>query len=311
MTLAILCSGQGPQHPRMFALTGDAPDASSVFEHAATLLGGRDPREIVRSDADLALHGNRVGQILCATQATAANAALRGAWPGRRVIAGYSVGEVAAWGMAGLLDSNAILDLVERRAAAMDAHSRPGDGLLFVRGLPRETIERLCRRHDSAIAIVNPADAFVVGGAGSALDALADDAKRLGATRVVQLAVEVASHTPRLAAATAEFREFLGRAPIRSAPEAGVRLLSGIDGLPVVDIAEGMNKLADQISRTVAWSDCLQGCVEAGVSAFLELGPGKALSEMAASACPGIPARSLEEFRTLQGARDWLKRLER
>jgi [acyl-carrier-protein] S-malonyltransferase len=183
--------------------------------------------------------------------------------------------------------------------------------LLFVRGLARETIERLCAQHASAIAIVNPADAFVVGGAGPALDALADDAQQLGAARVVRLAVEVASHTPLLAAATAEFRALLNRTPIRPAPEAGVRLLSGIEGSPVVDVAEGLNKLAAQISRTVAWSDCLQACAEAGASAFLELGPGKALSEMAASACPGIPARSLEEFKTLQGAKDWLKRLER
>jgi [acyl-carrier-protein] S-malonyltransferase len=49
--------------------------------------------------------------------------------------------------------------------------------------------------------------------------------------------------------------------------------------------------------------------VEAGASTFLELGPGRALSEMATSAYPGIPARSLEDFRTLTGARTWLARL--
>jgi [acyl-carrier-protein] S-malonyltransferase len=46
MTLAILCSGQGLQHPRMFSLTGDAPAAASVFAHAAHWLGGRDPRRL-------------------------------------------------------------------------------------------------------------------------------------------------------------------------------------------------------------------------------------------------------------------------
>lgn len=309
MTLAILCSGQGLQHSGMFALTGNAPGASGVFAHAAALLGGRDPRELVRAGAGAALQGNRVGQILCTTQAMAAHAALRGAWPARRVVAGYSVGEVAAWGIAGLLDANAVLDLVERRAAAMDAHSGPADGLLFVRGLQREAIEQSCRQHDAAVAIVNPGDAFVIGGAGPALDALGSDATRLGALRVVRLAVSVASHTLRLAAATPEFRAILDSAPVRAALESDVRLLSGIDGLPVVDVAEGMDKLAAQISHTVAWRDCLQGCVEAGVSAFLELGPGKALGEMGAGAFPGIPARSLEEFRTLQGARDWLSRL--
>ncbi|MEA2799987.1 MAG: [acyl-carrier-protein] S-malonyltransferase, partial [Rhodospirillaceae bacterium] len=49
MTLAVLCSGQGPQRSNMFALTGDAPEAANLFAHAATLLGGRDPREMVQT----------------------------------------------------------------------------------------------------------------------------------------------------------------------------------------------------------------------------------------------------------------------
>jgi [acyl-carrier-protein] S-malonyltransferase len=48
--------------------------------------------------------------------------------------------------------------------------------------------------------------------------------------------------------------------------------------------------------------------VEAGASTFLELGPGRALSEMATGAYPAIPARSLEEFSTLTGVRTWLAR---
>ena len=58
--------------------------------------------------------------------------------PDRLIVAGYSVGEVAAWGVAGLLGATDTLDLVARRAEAMDAASPPGDGLLFVRGLSRD-----------------------------------------------------------------------------------------------------------------------------------------------------------------------------
>ena len=43
MTLALLLSGQGNQHPAMFALTADAPAAADVFA-AATRALGRDPR---------------------------------------------------------------------------------------------------------------------------------------------------------------------------------------------------------------------------------------------------------------------------
>ncbi len=146
MALAILCSGQGRQHPDMFALTGGAPEAAKLFEHAAKLLGS-DPRDFVRNETGEALHRNRAGQILCTVQALAAAAALKDAMPARLVVAGYSVGEVAAWGIGGLLSAADTLDLVTRRAEAMDAATQPGDGLMFVRGLAP-------RRHRSAVRAV-------------------------------------------------------------------------------------------------------------------------------------------------------------
>ena len=307
MTLSILCSGQGPQHANMFALTGDAPEAAHLFVHAATLLDGRDPRSIVRNDPNAAIHQDCTGQILCTLQALAAAAALRDAWPHRHIVAGYSVGEVAAWSVAGLLDATMTLDLVSRRADAMDAASRPGDGLLFVRGLSRGAVEDLCKRHNAAIAIINPDDAYVLGGSGKALDIITDHATKMGAAHIVRLAVNVASHTERLATASVEFRKVLASTPMMHTQDANVRLFSGIDGTVVTSVTAGFDKLANQVSHTVQWAACLEGSVEAGASAFLELGPGRALSEMAANSYPNIPARSLEEFRTLQGVRAWLR----
>lgn len=306
MVLAILCSGQGRQHPDMFALTGDSPEAAGVFAHAAKLLGA-DPRDFVRSASVEALHRNRVGQILCTIQALAAAAALRDVVPGRKIVAGYSVGEMAAWCIGGLLGEIETLDLVTRRAEAMDAASQPGDGLMFVRGLSRADIDGLCGRYGAAVAIVNPGAAFVLGGAGSALRAIAVAAREMHAERVVELPVEVASHTSRLAAASEAFREQL-RMTSPAIPAAGVRVLSGVDGAPVVSVETGLDKLSAQISQTVEWASCLQGCIEAGATAFLELGPGQALSRMVTGVWQDMPARSLEDFRTLQGARAWLTR---
>src|SRR5512142_749519 len=161
MTLAILCPGQGGQHRDMFALTGNAPEAAHLFAHAAMLLGGRDPRDVVRDEPDEALHRNRAGQILCTLQPLAAACALADVIPRGVIIAGYSVGEVAAWGVGGVFDATATLDLVARRAEAMDAATRAGDGLVFVRGLSPDEIDDLCERHGAAIAIVNPGGAFV------------------------------------------------------------------------------------------------------------------------------------------------------
>jgi [acyl-carrier-protein] S-malonyltransferase len=289
----------------MFALTGEVPEAAGLFDHAAALLGG-DPRAVVQTASNAALHHDRIGQLLCALQPLAAAAALGSAVPERRIVAGYSVGEVAAWGVAGLLDATATLNLVARRAGVMDAATLPGDGMLFVRGLSRDAVDRLCARHDAAIAIVEPGDAFILGGSRAGLDALASEAKAMDAKRIVDVQVEVASHTKRLAGASREFREILKQFAVKPPAVGGVRLLSGIDGTPVVQVKAGLDKLAAQISQTVQWADCLQGCLEAGATAFLELGPGSALSRMSASAYRDVEARSLEDFRTLQGARMWL-----
>jgi [acyl-carrier-protein] S-malonyltransferase len=308
MTLAILCPGQGWQNPDMFALTGEAPEASSLFSCAATLLGGRDPRDYVRTETSQAIHRDRAGQILCTIQALAAAVALRESMQGRIIVAGYSVGEVAAWGVARLFDATDTLDLVARRAEAMDAASLPGDGLLFVRGLSRVNVDRLCERYEAAVAIVNPGDAFVLGGGRTALQAIANAAKAMNAAKAIELPVEVASHTRRLATASAKFRESLREVSVRISPTAGPRVLSGVDGSPVIRVDVGLDKLAAQISQTVQWASCLQGCMEAGATAFLELGPGRALSKMVAGAYRDVPTRALEDFKTLEGARLWLAR---
>jgi [acyl-carrier-protein] S-malonyltransferase len=89
-------------------------------------------------------------------------------------------------------------------------------------------------------------------------------------------------------------------------PAEGNRILSGIDGAPVISVEAGLDKLAAQISQTVQWANCLQGCIEASATGFLELGPGHALSAMVADGWRDLPARSLDDFRSLQGVRAWL-----
>ena len=309
MTLAILCSGQGPQHPDMFALTGAAPAAADLFDHATALLGGRDPRALVRAQDHEALHVNRVGQILCTLQTVTAAAAVPEIVAGRRIVAGYSVGEVGAWAVAGLVAPTTALDLAAKRADAMDAASPPGDGLLFVRGLERGVVEDLCARHGAAVAIISPGRAYVLGGAGRDLDRLGEAARDAGAERVVRVPVRVASHTPKLAAASTSFRRTLDDADVAPGVRAGMRLLSGIDAAPVLDRSGGLDRLARQISQTIRWADCLAACVEGGADAFLELGPGRALSAMATAAHTDIPARSLDDFRTPRGVQDWLERV--
>ncbi|RQS67281.1 malonate decarboxylase subunit epsilon [Burkholderia sp. Bp8963] len=311
MTLAILCSGQGSQRAGMFDLIGSVTQADALiaplFAHAGRLLG-EDPRTWVRDAPPDALRENRAAQILCTLQALAATALLERAWPRRRCVAGYSVGEVASWSVAGLIDPHDALDLAVARACAMDAASGGDERMAFVRGLSRDHLARLCAKHDAAIAIASPGDAFVIAGRRDGVDAAAVDASRAGALRVAPVCVRIASHTHRLASAVPGFRAALGAVRVRR-PLPGSRLVSGIDGASVLDVADGLDKLARQIAEPVEWAACLAGCVEAGATAFLELGPGRALAEMAAGAYPALPARSLADFRSIDGVTSWLARV--
>jgi [acyl-carrier-protein] S-malonyltransferase len=142
-----------------------------------------------------------------------------------------------------------------------------------------------------------------------ALEIIAADAEREGAANVSFLAVAVASHTRFMASAATAFDRHLRAAPRSAKLALGVRLISGIDGSAIFDLDDGMNKLVRQIEQTIHWKACLQTCVEAGSTAFLELGPGRALAAMAKFAYPAIPARSVDEFRDLEGVLAWVRKV--
>ncbi len=303
--VAILCSGQGGQHREMFAWLGDVPEAEPVFAAAAGVLDGVDPRRFVRDSNDDVLFGNHAGQILCCTQALAAWAMLGAARPSRVVLAGYSVGELAAWGCAGVFTAAELLDLAAVRATLMDEATPKGAGLAAIVGLSRPALDRLLRSHDAHVAIVNGDDSFVVGGSAEAIDACLEAAPRQGAEIARRLRVAVPSHTELLATAADRFAKVLAsRTPHEM--EAGIRLLSGIDGDVARDPEHGLHKLALQISTTIEWSSCIESCVELGASRFLELGPGAGLSRMAERKMSGVSARAIDDFRTPDGVRDWL-----
>ncbi|MCJ2064061.1 acyltransferase domain-containing protein [Methylobacterium sp. J-088] len=307
MTLALLLSGQGGQNPAMFDLTADHPDAQAIFAAAKPLLGGVDPRDLARSGSD-ALHQNRTGQILCCVAALATWRALGAAGTIRTIVAGYSIGDLAAWGIAGRFEPQDVLALAARRAEAMDAASGVGFGLAGIRGLGLDVLDHLSLEHGCHLAIRNAADSGVVGGARDALEPLCDAARARGAQRAVVLPIHTPSHTPLLAAASEAFREALRQTTLCRPPPGAPRLVSGLDGAVVFRSEDGLAKLATQISDSIDWAACLEACREYGADRVLELGPGHALATMARSAVPGARVHALEEFRTIEGVRDWLSR---
>jgi [acyl-carrier-protein] S-malonyltransferase len=309
VTLAILCSGQGGQHAAMFELSAGCAPAAALFSEATSILGS-DPRPWVLAATPAQLFRNSHAQLLCCLQALAAwqTLDLEHALPGEDIVlAGYSVGELASWGCAGLIAPRDVLHLAIARAEAMDRAAGSDTGMASVRGLPRAATEHLCCSHGCEIAIVLSEDSFVLGGRREALGAVLRAALASGAQRTTTLPIGVAAHTSLLAAASTDFATRLRAMPLAGGKASRIRLLSGVDGDAVLDVAAGLDKLAQQVSHTVEWHACLTACREAGVTRVLELGPGRALANMAREALPEARCHALEEFRTLEGVHAWLR----
>ncbi len=308
MGLALICSGQGGQHPTMFASLMDEDGAQPVLRALSERLGLaiRDLAALDRAALDL--HANRVAQMLIVGQALAARAALAGhGLPAPAVLLGYSVGELAAHGCAGCFAPEAALDLACARAEAMDAAAPPSQrlGMIGVIGLGRAEVEAAAAAAGAALAIINGADHMVVGGPADALARFEAGVSALGAPHLRRLAVETASHTPFLDGAPPRFAAALEPVAWRAAP---MPVLSGLDGHAVRTAVDAKRTLAAQLHQPLDWHRCLLAAAEYGATAFLELGPGRSLAKMVEQMLPGLPARALEDFRSVAGAAAWAGR---
>ena len=161
--LALLCGGQGTLSPQTFDLTARQAAAAPVFLAAAAHLG-HDPRDLITRDAE-ELSSNHVSQILTVTAALAVHACVADVLPQPIAISGYSVGEMAAWSIAGIWTADEALRLADRRARLMESVAGPDGRLGYVRGLDRKVLQALAEKHRCEIAIANPGRLFVVGGA--------------------------------------------------------------------------------------------------------------------------------------------------
>ncbi|WP_242346970.1 ACP S-malonyltransferase [Anaeromyxobacter terrae] len=300
--LAVLCPGQGHQHPAMFDLAVASPRGAEVVAAARAVLG-EDPVARARSGGP-DLFANAIAQpLLCAAE-LATWAALREALPPARVVAGYSLGELAAYGCAGALSPGDTVALAARRAALMDAASPAGGGLVALRGLALARAEALAGEVGAELAIAIAPDHCVVGGAAGPLAELERRARGLGATTVQRLPVDVPAHTHLLDAAVEPFAAALARSGLRDPP---IPVLAGITGAPARTRAAAVTALSLQLARRVEWGRCLATAAELGCSIFLELGPGNALARMAGEAIPGARARSVADFRSLDGVVRWVE----
>ncbi len=306
LRLAILCPGQGGQHAAMFDLPRSDPATAELLQHWLPDAVPGQPLQQILADDNL-LFSNRLAQPLIVAATASAWSALQPLLPPPALVAGYSVGEIAAYHIAGAISAPQAIQLATSRAMLMDAcvHPESPQILFAVSGITVSKLAALLAPYRLYVAIETEADSCIAGGLARDLQAAATEIKRLGG-RIRVLPVTVASHTPLMDDAVLPFTQQL-RQQFSTDPELPV--LSGLSGQVLTKKEQAITVLSRQMAQTIRWDDCMDACVEQGITAALELGPGAALSGMLQARHPHIACRSVSEFRSLQGVRSWLQRL--
>lgn len=295
--LLLLCPGQGGQHAAMF----DLPRSSPAGEAAASaLLAGL----ALPGDADIYANRNAQPLIVAATLATWE--AVRGFAPQPALVAGYSIGELSAYAVAGAFPPATAVRLAARRAQLMDdcARALPGQALTAISGLALSRTTSVLAEHGFYMSIENGDDACIAGGPAAGAAAL-ERAVHAAGGRCTRLPVEVASHTPYMQAAVAPFAAALQHTAFQA---MHTPVLAGVGAMEVAGKALAVDQLSRQLAETIHWAACMDAAAEAGITYALELGPGAALSRMLQNRHPHINTRSVADFRTVDGIRKWLDR---
>jgi [acyl-carrier-protein] S-malonyltransferase len=300
--LAFVFPGQGSQAVGMGRdLAERSPTAAAVFAAADAALG--EPLSRLAWDGP-AEQLDRTEQaqpaILAASIAILEH--LREAWaaaglaaPAAAFAAGHSMGQYSALVAAGALSLEDGVRLVRERGRCMQASGSGRDGAMAaVIGLDEARLPELVAAAAAfgtfVVANRNAPGQVVVSGERAAIEAGAEVAKSLGARRAIVLPVSVAAHSPLMAEAADAMREVLAGVTFH---DPSPTLLANADARPITTANGARAELVEHLTAGVDWIAAVERMTAAGVTTFVEVGPGKVLSGLIKRIAPDaevIPA---------------------
>jgi [acyl-carrier-protein] S-malonyltransferase len=298
--IAFLAPGQGSQTPGMLADWLDLNGATEQITRWSDLTGLDLARLGTTATAEEITDTAVTQPLVVATTLLAYAELARRGLSAPDVVAGHSVGEIAAYAIAGVISPDDAVALAGVRGAEMaGACALEPTGMSAVLGGDEaEVLARLAELELTA-ANRNAAGQIVAAGPVSALEKLAEDPP--AKSRVRALATAGAFHTRYMAPAS---RAYAAAAAVVSVADPATTLLSNSDGRPVSSGADAMDKLVAQLSRPVRWDLCSQTIGELGATAIVEFPPAGTLTGIAKRELRGVATHAVKTPADLDGLAD-------
>ncbi|CAN5801671.1 ACP S-malonyltransferase [soil metagenome] len=209
--------------------------------------------------------------------------------------AGHSMGQYSAMVAAGVISLADGLRLVRERGRQMQSSADDG-AMAAIIGLPDERLGELVAAGESAgiftIANRNSPGQVVVSGERAAVEKASEAARGLGAKRALPLPVSVAAHSPLMSRAAEGMRAVLANVQF-SDPSAP--LLANADARPLETAEACRAELVEHLTRGVDWIAAVERMSAAGVSRYVEIGPGKVLSGLIKRIAPDADGHALDD----------------
>ncbi len=279
--LAFLFPGQGSQFVGMGKdLFESSKAARTVFEEVDDALGVNLTKLILEGPEDSLKETINSQPAIMAVSLACVKAMEEtieaGARPKPSFLAGHSLGEYTALAVAGVLDVADTARLVRERGRLMNqACKRVPGGMAAIFGFDEITMEEICNETGTYISNINSDTQIVISGERKALAMALDLASARGARKVIPLKVSGAFHSGLMEPAKKGLIKAMSGMKFR---EPNVPIVANVTGKALTSSDAIKQELAEQISGCVRWKTAVDFMSSAGVTDFIELGPGRVLS---------------------------------
>jgi [acyl-carrier-protein] S-malonyltransferase len=219
--------------------------------------------------------------------------------------AGHSLGEYSALVAAGVLPLRDAVRVLRSRGQYMQEAVPRGEGAMaVVMGLDKKGVETACR-HALKFGIVAPAnfnspDQIAISGAAQAVSAACNEAKRLGAKRVLALPVSAPFHCSLMQPAAERLQPEL-----QAIPQGAFQfpVVANVTSTPYPPGEIVADSLVRQITAPVLWEESMRTMCKMGAACFIEIGPGQVLCGLLRRIDPNIPRAAFCTPTDLEGVR--------